>query len=69
MIFTDKKTKNYLKQVQDNTLNKVSQYFELFPDVKEEIGWFETYQYITYKPPKHMKYHSDNHATRNPKQG
>ena len=67
--FHRQENKNYLKQVQDNTLNKVAQYFELFPDVKEEIGWFETYQYITYKPPKHMKYHSDNHATRNPATG
>ena len=60
---------NLLNPNQSNTMNKVAEYTEMYPDVKEEIGWFESYQYISYKPPKHMKYHSDNHAVRNPKTG
>ena len=59
----------YLMQIQKNTMNKVAQYIEMYPDLEEEIGWFESYQYISYKPPKHMKYHSDNHAVRNPDTG
>ena len=57
----------FLRQIQANSLNKAAQYFEIFPDVEREINWMEKYQYITYRPPKHMEYHSDNHSVRNPK--
>ena len=67
--FVEKVNHQYLSQVQNNVLNKIGAYIEMYPDVKEEIGWFESYQYISYKPPKHMKYHSDNHAVRNPETG
>ena len=65
--FRKKEHYTFLKQIQANSLNKASQYFDLFPDVKKEVNWMEKYQYITYKPPKHMTYHSDNHSVRNPK--
>ena len=57
----------FLRQIQSNSLNKAAQYFEIFPDVEREINWMEKYQYITYRPPKHMEFHSDNHSVRNPK--
>ena len=57
----------FLRQIQSNALNKAAQYFGLFPDVELEINWMEKYQYITYRPPKHMTFHSDNHSVRNPK--
>tara|TARA_R100000353_G_scaffold167383_1_gene129437 strand:+ start:1990 stop:2706 length:717 start_codon:yes stop_codon:yes gene_type:complete len=65
--FTKKTHYQFLKQVQANALNKAAQYFELYPDVEKEVNWLEKYQYITYSPPKHMTYHSDNHSVRNPK--
>lgn len=67
--FQMKETKEYFWQVQKNVLDKVQAYIELFPDVKDEIHWLEQYQYITYKPPKHMNYHGDNRSTRNPETG
>ena len=65
--FTKKQNYDYLRQVQKNTLDKVAQYFEIFPELSKEVNWMETYQYITYRPPKHMTFHSDNHSVRNPK--
>ncbi len=65
--FTKQIHYKFLKQVQANALNKAAQYFDLFPDVEKEVNWLEKYQYITYSPPKHMTYHSDNHSVRNPK--
>jgi hypothetical protein len=67
--FKEKVNHQYLSQIQSNTMNKVAEYIKIYPDLEEEIGWFESYQYISYKPPKHMKYHSDNHAVRNPDTG
>jgi hypothetical protein len=67
--FKEKVNHQYLSQIQSNTMNKVAEYIKMYPDLEEEIGWFESYQYISYKPPKHMKYHSDNHAVRNPDTG
>ena len=64
MHFKKEESKNYLKNIADNTADKVAQYLEIFPDVKQEIHWNETWQYISYRPPKNMNYHSDNHSTR-----
>ena len=60
---------NYFGHVQKNTLNKIGQYLEMYPDANEEINWVEKWQYITYTPPKNMGYHSDNHSPRNPVTG
>lgn len=57
----------FLKQCQKNALDKIASYFELFPEVSREVNWMENWQYITYRPPKHMTYHSDNHSVRNPR--
>ena len=65
--FTTDEAKTFFKQVQKNALDKISVYCKLFPDVEEEINWMENWQYITYKPPKNMNYHSDNSTSRNPK--
>lgn len=65
--FTKPEHYTFLRQVQTNALNKISQYFELFPDLEREVNWMENWQYITYRPPKHMTFHSDNHSVRNPK--
>lgn len=59
-------SKEYLSVVKANVQNKVAQYLEIFPDVSKEIHWNETWQYISYRPPKNMNYHSDNHSTRKP---
>ena len=67
--FTTKEAKTFFKQVQKNALDKIASYCEMFPDVAKEINWMENWQYITYRPPKHMTYHSDNHSVRNPKTG
>lgn len=65
--FHREESKVYLKQVQRNALEKAASYMQIFPDVKEEVNWMETWQYITYMPPKHMEFHSDNHAVRDPR--
>jgi len=65
--FKRNESKEFLKQVQKNVLDKIANYLEMFPEVSREINWMENWQYITYRPPKHMTYHSDNHSTRNPK--
>ena len=67
--FIEKESKEYFWQVQRNTMDKISSYCDLYPDVKDEIHWMEQYQYITYKPPKFMNYHGDNRSTRNPETG
>ena len=67
--FTTYEAKTYFKQVQKNALDKIASYCAMFPDVAREINWMENWQYITYRPPKHMTYHSDNHSVRNPKTG
>ena len=67
--FTTKEAKTFFKQVQKNALDKIASYCDMFPDVAKEINWMENWQYITYRPPKHMTYHSDNHSVRNPKTG
>ena len=67
--FKERINHKYLGQVHKNVTHKLSEYIKMYPDLEEEIGWFESYQYISYKPPKHMKYHSDNHAVRNPDTG
>lgn len=64
--FVSKESKEYLSLVKANVQNKVAQYLEIFPDVSKEIHWNETWQYISYRPPKNMNYHSDNHSTRKP---
>ena len=56
-----------LKQVQRNALDKAADYMQIFPDAELEVNWMETWQYITYTPPKHMTFHSDNHAVRDPR--
>lgn len=67
--FLEKESVEFFFQVQRNTLDKINKYCEIYPDVKDEIHWMEQYQYITYKPPKHMNYHGDNRSTRNPETG
>lgn len=62
--FVSDESKAYLSVVKANVQNKVAQYLEAFPDVSKEIHWNETWQYISYRPPKNMNYHSDNHSTR-----
>jgi len=57
----------FFKQVQKNALEKAADYMRLYPDVELEVNWMETWQYITYTPPKHMTFHSDNHAVRDPR--
>lgn len=57
----------YFKQVQRNALDKAADYMMIYPDVELEVNWMETWQYISYRPPKHMDYHSDNHSVRDPK--
>lgn len=64
--FVSDESKEYLSVVKANVQNKVAQYLEIFPDVSREIHWNETWQYISYRPPKNMNYHSDNHSTRKP---
>lgn len=64
--FVSDESKEYLSVVKANAQNKVAQYLEVFPDVSKEIHWNETWQYISYRPPKNMNYHSDNHSTRKP---
>jgi len=67
--FKSEEAKTFFKQVQKNALDKIASYCLMFPDVAKEINWMENWQYITYRPPKHMNYHSDNHSVRNPKTG
>ena len=57
----------FFNHIRKNTLDKAAQYVEMYPDADEEIEWMETWQYITYTPPKHMTFHSDNHAVRDPR--
>jgi|TARA_B100000902_G_C27193259_1_gene855048 mRNA-degrading endonuclease HigB of HigAB toxin-antitoxin module len=65
--FHREESKTFLKQVQRNALDKAADYMTIYPDVEMEVNWMETWQYITYKPPKHMTFHSDNHAVRDPR--
>ena len=65
--FHKEESKLFLKQVQKNALDKAAAYMQIFPDVELEVNWMETWQYITYTPPKHMTFHSDNHAVRDPR--
>ena len=65
--FKRPESQRFLQQVQKNALSKIAEYLEMFPEVSREINWMENWQYITYKPPKHMEYHSDNHSVRDPK--
>lgn len=65
--FHREESKTFLKQVQRNALDKAADYMQIYPDVEMEVNWMETWQYITYKPPKHMTFHSDNHAVRDPR--
>lgn len=62
--FKEESSINYFKNVVSNTLDKLSLYFKIYPDVEQEVHWCEPWQYITYRPPKNMHYHSDNHSTR-----
>ena len=45
--FKEKASKEYFWQVQRNTLDKINNYKEIYPMVKDEIHWMEQYQYIT----------------------
>ncbi len=65
--FTTDLAKTFFKHVRLNTLNKVAQYIDVYTELDKEINWMENWQYITYKPPRKMDFHSDNHAVRNPK--
>jgi len=67
--FKTEESITYFKQTVLNTMDKVAQYCELYPDAKLEINWMEPWQYITYIPPKNMTYHSDNHSVRNQQTG
>ena len=67
--FRHKESQDFFWQVQQNALDKINEYCDVYPDVKDEIHWMEQYQYITYRPPKFMNYHGDNRSTRNPETG
>ncbi len=64
--FKHEDSKTFLKYCQKNVLDKIADYFDMFEEVSREVNWMENWQYITYRPPKHMTYHSDNHSVRNP---
>ena len=59
----------FFNHIRKNTLDKAAQYVQMYPDADEEIEWMETWQYITYTPPKNMTFHSDNHGPRNKETG
>ncbi|MEK9691913.1 MAG: 2OG-Fe(II) oxygenase [Rhodospirillaceae bacterium] len=65
--FKAPEAKAFLIQCQKNVLDKISDYFDIYEEVSREVNWMENWQYITYRPPKHMTYHSDNHSVRNPR--
>ena len=65
--FKREESQKFLAQVQKNALSKIAEYLEMYPEVSREINWMENWQYITYRPPKHMTYHSDNHSVRDPR--
>ena len=65
--FKHEDSQTFLKYCQKNVLDKIADYFAMFEEVSREVNWMENWQYITYRPPKHMTFHSDNHSVRNPK--
>lgn len=62
--FKKKESISYFKQVQRNAMDKAATYMRIYPEVEREVNWMETWQYISYRPPKHMEFHSDNHSVR-----
>jgi predicted 2-oxoglutarate/Fe(II)-dependent dioxygenase YbiX len=64
--FKKEESIKYFKQVKRNTMVQAASYLELYPEAEMEINWMESWQYISYRPPKHMEFHSDNHSVRNP---